>query len=73
MKEINVSDGLKASVKEVVGGLYSMNAARAIGYLFCSNGYSISMGMFCHLEREIDPDQWSYYFDYKTKKYYRLD
>ena len=77
MQEINVdvTDALHINVMSIVGGLYAMNASKAIGYLFIRSelGYNVVKGMFCHLEREIDPDQWSFYYDYKTKKYYRLD
>lgn len=53
-------------VKSVIGGLYSLNAPYAKGYLFCANDKSIACGMFCDYTNEIDGSRWDYYLDYKT-------
>lgn len=72
--ETKITGSLLKDVKSVVGGLYSMNAPNAIGYLFCLNkdGRKISTGMFCDSYREITSDSWDYFLEYKTKKFYKL-
>lgn len=65
---------LKKDVISVVGGLFRMNAAGAIGYLFNPNESEtkISTGMFCHFESEINSREWTYFLDFKTGKYKTL-
>lgn len=63
-----LKDSLKRDAKSVCGGLYSMNARNAIGYLFnpTVDGKKVATGMFCDRLSEIEAASWTYYLDFKT-------
>ena len=65
---------LKKDALSVCGGLYRMNATTAIGYLFnpTMDEKEVSTGMFCHNEREINEDEWTYFYCFETKRFKTL-
>jgi len=71
----NFSENLKNDVFSVCGGLYSLNATHAIGYLF--NSYmnkgkkEVFCGMFCNDDNDID-NSWEYYFRFSDKTFYEI-
>ena len=75
LKRVDLKISLKKDVLSICGGLYSMNAPGAIGYLFNENETSkeVAAGMFCDFEDEINKDEWTYYYEYKTKTFYEIN
>jgi len=72
--EIKPSKELKNDVMAVVNGLYGMNAPHSMGYLFTSDdNKEVYRGMFCDFKREIGCGEWDYYYEYFSKKFYRID
>lgn len=74
MKQVKLNKSLLQDVYNVCGSMYSMNAPHAIGYLFnpTLNRKSISTGMFCDFEREINSNSWTYFLNYKDKTIYKI-
>lgn len=74
MKERKLNASLMKDVFSVCGGLYSLNAPNAIGYLFnpSINRKSVVNGMFCNFRTEINSNEWDYFFDFETKITYKL-
>jgi hypothetical protein len=74
MKEIELNQWIMADVHQVCGSLYRMNAPYTMGYLFnvIRNGRKIFDGMFCNRESEISSDRWTYFFNFKTKRVYKI-
>ncbi len=74
LKEATPCNKLKNDALDVCGGLYSANAPHAIGYLFCQHAtrHDVAIGMFCHNRGEINPDEWDWFYDFKTEKFYKI-
>lgn len=62
-----ITENISKEVRFITSDIYSrFNASSAIGYLFCVNNNKIVRGMFCHRIREINKEEWDYFYDYKT-------
>jgi len=64
---------LQQDIEKQVGGLYSMNAPYAIGYLYtiAKDGTEVSTGMFASSLDEVDPDRWDGFYHINEKKFYQ--
>lgn len=58
-------------VKNTIGSIHKMNARSAKGYLFnpTNDGKSISKGMYCDFESEINVNQWTYFINFNKDKF----
>lgn len=68
-----IGASLKRDALGVAGGLYSMNAPYAIGYLFNPNGNNkkVYSGTFCNYWNEIDLS-YTYFFNYHDMQFYKI-
>jgi len=75
LKETSINKTLLQDVYNTVASIYRMNAPYAIGYLFTvtKNGKEIHTGMYCNFTDEIDADRWSYFLDFKTREFFKLE
>jgi hypothetical protein len=64
----------KQDVLNVTGGLHSLNAPNAKGYVFClmPDLQSIARGMFVSSDNEVTGKEWDWYYEYKTQELTRL-
>jgi hypothetical protein len=75
MKKVKINAQLMKDVMSICNSIYRMNACSPRGYLFnpTSDRHEIEVGMFCDRDDEINPEQWVYYYDFKTETVYKID
>ena len=68
-------EGHKKDALAQVASIHSWNAQHAIGYLYnpTEDGNAVSNGMYCDCTTEINPDMWTYFYCYKTKRFYNIE
>ena len=74
MKRAKLNKSIKKDALSVVGGLCSLNAPNAIGYLFnpSEDNKSVSTGMFCSFKSEINSNDWTYFLDCSDGEFYEI-
>ena len=74
MLTAKISKKLQTDALSVCGSIYRMNAPGAIGYVFnaTDNRREVCSGMFVNFPCEIDAHYWTYYFEFKTKKFFKI-
>ena len=73
MLTTKISKKLQSDALSVCGSIFRMNAPHAIGYVFNSQDKKeVWEGMFVTQQHEIDAAKWTYYFEFKTGKFFKI-